>query len=197
MILLECTPQLDIEYIEDLSGNTIKFHKLISRPQHVGIPANGGRLWATACQGKLSYPSSPYTPELFQQFAQRRVVCGPDIFCQSTLVQQQEHKQYVNQNGAKLMPHARGKEFRCEDLLGTGTSFRLHLHRNASAHYRRKKPSLFEKPFFWDLQQNPFHHMRPNGTLPRPVTNSFMWSEQLSRPLVPIEVLASQGKCKV
>ena len=127
------------------------------------------------------------------KFVFRKVRATPNEFCQALPDDIAMFLDHVNETGAKLLKHPRGKAFKAEHMLSGGAAHRLTMHRMVAAHARIQKSELFQLSMFWDISQNPDHHRAPDGSLPRLLCNTFMWSEELKRPLHRLELLQSQG----
>ena len=44
LVLLECVPQFDVQWIEALTDGRLKFHVCVIGPQDTGLPCSGERL---------------------------------------------------------------------------------------------------------------------------------------------------------
>ena len=193
MIILECTPALDLAWITELSLGRVRFHKTVLSPKRVGMPTAGRRVWAIAASGRLAYVESPYTEWKLQKFLYRSVVCTPSAFLFAEPSEVHRFEDHLNSHRDKLAPHPRGRRYRSEDYVGSAAAERLHLHRLQAAQRRISNPALLPVRFFVDISQHKDFTQQPDGTLPRQLTSTLIFIEELERVMCPVELLAAQG----
>ena len=99
---------------------------------------------------------------------------------------------YLNEHRDNI-PAAKGRRFRAEDYIGSAWSSRLYMHQCNAVKARALDPALIDKEFYYDIRQHVTWARSPTGSLPRPLTESTVWSERAARPLLPEEILAAQG----
>ena len=193
IVHLECTQQLDLEFLTALSAGRLVWFSKVLCPLDIGIPATGRRLWATAATGQFIYKENPYGDCNLTSCVLRKAVGSPLMWCWSTQLQVNAYLDMVNASRDKIPPHPRGKRYRAEDYIGQSYSGRLFAHRLKAVHCRKEEPALTNVPFFFDISQNVHWSRKPTGVLPRPLTGSTIWVESLERPMLPVEVLSAQG----
>ena len=54
LLILECTPELELEWLEKLSGHRLAFKKVVLGPMDVGVPVTGERVWAASTSDGVS-----------------------------------------------------------------------------------------------------------------------------------------------
>lgn len=190
LVLLECTPQLDLHWLKVLSGGRLQWLSCVLGPKHVGLPVSGQRIWAAAAAGKLQYRNNPFADETLVECAFRRVVGKPAMFLFASKGEVYEYLDALNQGRLKKLS---AKRLRPEDYLTAHSSCRLHFHRLKAAHVRVVSPELLASPMFMDISQNVDWSRSMDGSLPRPTTSTMVWIDTLERPMLPIELVAAQG----
>ena len=190
MVLLECTPQLDLNWLNVLSGGRLQWRSSVLGPMHVGLPVSGQRIWAVAAGGKLKYRDNPFADETLVQCVFRKVVGKPAMFLFESKGEVYEYLDSLNQGRLKKLS---AKRFRPEDYLTASSSCRLHFHRLKAANVREVLPELLDSPMYMDISQNVNWTRRMDGSLPRPTTSTMLWIDTLERPMLPIELAAAQG----
>ena len=194
MICLECRLQLDLHFLKVLSGNKLSFFSSVLGPKHIGVPCCGQRVWALSAMNRLSFEGNPLCDELLTRCAFRAVVGTPSMFLFSGKEQLYAYLDSINSNREKLQATKSGKRFRAEDYLGASASARLHFHRLRAASERLKHPELLVVRMFMDIPQNVNYSRTLDGSLPRQLTSTSMWIEDLERPMLPEELVAAQGR---
>ena len=194
LVMLECVPDFDLAWLTTLSGGALRFQVCELAPYDEGLPVTGPRLWAASAQGLLEFGIPPFDPCMVDRWIRREVITRPYIWMISSEDEQQQFNQHVGARDA-LQPHPGGKLYRPEDMLPAGHHCRLVEHRMKAARVRQKNPGLYSEDFFFDIGRLERFARSPDGLLPRQLTASMIWSEQVKRLMTPTELLASQGKC--
>ena len=194
LVILECVPSFDVGWLERLSGDKLSFYACTLKPEDVGVPTAGERLWATSAQGKLSFSTCPFAMDYQRAYLRRKVECTPSVFLVATEDEQRSYSKYVGASDG-IQPHPRGKEYRPEDLLPAGAHCRLMQHRLMGSAIRSKQKHLFNVGFFFDIGRLVNFSKKHSATMPRQLTHSMLCAEKAQRLVTPNELVCSQGSC--
>ena len=66
MTMLECTVQLDLQWLTKLSLGQLQWHSAKLAPKQVGIPTSGRRVWAFAASKSFSFEANPLADSVLQ-----------------------------------------------------------------------------------------------------------------------------------
>ena len=194
VVMIECTPLLDREFISILAGNKLAFHSCVFGPGQVGIPVSGKRLWMAGVLNTITFTRAPFSEHVLGSFAFQSINLKSSAFARASRSEVKAWQEHVNSQQLKLPPHPRGKRCRFEDISTYRFSTRLESHRCSHAHLRANDSSLIAVPFFYDISQNPHHACNPSdGGIPRPLCHSLVWAESEARALLPRELWCAQG----
>ena len=196
MTCLECTPQLraELPFLRALSGDKLEWYSTVMGPKHVGVPCGGQRVWVISAMNRLAFPGGPFCDQVVARCAFRTVVGTPSMFLSSGKEQVAGYLDSINENREKLQKAKSGKRFRAEDYLGASASARLHFHSLRAANERLKHPELLVVRMFMDISQNVNYSKTLDGSLPRQLTSTSVWIEDVERPMLPEELVAAQGR---
>ena len=192
MVMVECVPSFDIWWLEQLSGNFLKFSATVLGPPDAGVPCSGDRLWAASAKEQLAFEELPFTESTVSKFIRQSVRATPHIWMVASDSEIVDYTWHVSK-GQAIQPHPRGKQFRAEDLLPSGAHCRLVTHRMKASEVRANAPHLCSAGFFFDIGRLVSFAKKPDGLMPRQLTHSQIWSEADARLVTPIELLAAQG----
>ena len=190
----ENVPGFDLEWWKSLSPANQLHHATVG-PIKCGVPVTGDRVWWAGFAGEkisLSVPF-PLAEDRLTECIYRSLDASPSIFVQASLQQVSAFEDYINQHGANLAPHPRGKCLMCEHYMSTAAQLRLEEHRANAVHVRMLHPLLAVQDFYFYMSQHLAFSKLPDGMLPRSATSSSIWSESQNRLLHPLEMWASQG----
>ena len=190
---LECTPQLVLAFLTRLSMGRLNFHSRIRGPKDAGVPSSGRRVWAVAAANNLCYKENPFSSERLTKAVLRKVVGTPAMYICATAEEISSFLDFLNEHRDKLPSHQRGRRYQPEEYIGSSASGRLHFHRLRAAQVRLQDPTMLIVQFFMDISQNVTWTSKPDGTMPRQLTSSLVWVEDLERPMAPRELMAAQG----
>ena len=192
LAMLECTPQLDLQWLSTLSKMELTWFSTKKGPRDVGVPTGGKRIWATAASGKLVFKADPFLDSTLQKCILRSIVSTPHIFLHAS---EEQIQTFLKESFSRehLQVHPR-RAVRPEDFLSASCSARLHFHRLRMARARLDDPSLLATCGWFDISQNVTWSKKPDGCLPRQTTSSLIWCEDKERVLLPCELVAAQGR---
>ena len=156
LVFLECTPQLDLEFLTTLSGGRLQWNSAVVGPRDVGLPVAGSRVWAIATGGggKLQFSENPFADEVLTSCVFRRVVMSPMVFMCASTSEVNSYLDEINRTRDNICPHPRGKRYRAEDYIGSSSQCRLDMHRCVAANARLRGPSLSDVDLFYDISHN-------------------------------------------
>ena len=190
---LECTPQLPLGFLTRLSKGRLNFHSCIRGPKDAGIATSGRRVWAVAAANNLCYKENPFSSERLTKAVLRKVVGDPSMFIHAMVDEITSFLDFLKEHRDKLPSHQRGRRYQAEEYIGSSAAGRLHFHRFQAAQVRIQDPTMLIVRFYMDISQNVTWTSKPDGTLPRQLTSSLVWVEDLERPMAPRELMAAQG----
>ena len=204
MVLCECTKQLDLRWMEELSQHKMTFASGKMGPEVWGLPVGGVRGWSPGYSktSRWKFTSHPMHEDRVVHYAKNFKTVDPALFMADSDTEISLYQDHVNKKGAQIPPHPKGKRFRRRDLLSVGNRSRLENHEEITGSLRHQysvrphsvDPSV-NRPQFYDIMQNPTHHQSPTGKIPRPLRGSLIWCEAQERMVTPKELWASQGAC--
>ena len=178
VMFLEETPTFDYKFFMKVIGDSLEFRSTKSGPYNIGLPEGGPRLWLAGVRsGGFAFKREPFDETVMQKTVMREVAADMSLF----LAHNQEHVDKwladVNDSGARLQPHPRGKQYLPEHLMGGGSQQRLHEHKAKYAEARIRNPKLLSTFFASDISQHASHARFPGKLGPRPLQRSTLWVE--------------------
>ena len=188
--LLECTPTIDLDYIREVAGATYKVEPAIFRPHEIGHPVGGGRMYAKGSHLEWMPSKHAYSREVMQECIFRPCLYDGHAFLLAT---RDEVKKFGDVIAARrgFPPCPRTRGYPVRDLLPSGGKDRLQAL-EAKAFQKKIGPGGEQGHYFFDISQNAgFTTMA--CAIPRPCTNSDIWSQRRDGPVLPHELLAAQG----
>ena len=204
MVLCECTKQLDLRFMEELSQFQMTFASGKMGPGVWGLPVGGVRGWSPGYSktSNWKFTSHPMHDDHVVHYAKNFKTVDPALFMADNVSDIALYQDHVNKKGAQIPPHPKGNKFKWRDLLSVGNRSRLEAHEESTGSLRQQysvRPSSVDhnvnRPQFYDIMQNPTHHQSPMGKIPRPLRGSLMWCEAQERLVTPKELWAAQGAC--
>ena len=194
LVLLECTPELDLRWLEKLSDSRLAFQSVVLGPGDVGIPTTGDRVWATSSSNGVQIADGVFATSTVMKYIMRSVEMGANSFLQATRAEINAYEDFQNAKGRKIPKHPRGKRYRARDMISACALDRLQQHELQAAHLRAQQAEKFlTMEFIFDITQSIQHSARPSGLLSRQLRNSSYWSERRDSFLVPLEHMVAQG----
>ena len=178
MVLCECTKQLDLRWMEELSQHKMTFASGKMGPEVWGLPVGGVRGWSPGYSktSRWKFTSHPMHEDRVVHYAKNFKTVDPLFFMTDSDTEISLYQDHVNKQGAQIPPHPKGKRFRWRDLLSVGNRSRLENHEEITGSLRHQysvrphsvDPSV-NRPQLYDIMQNPTHHQSPTGKIPRPL----------------------------
>ena len=145
--LLECTPGLDLDFLQTIHAGMFLLHSMFLDPIAFAVPVSGKRVFGLGQRLDCIVLPVPWSLETLQDLAFKRLKLTSAVFLLASKSEVQDFLNRLAFNFHGVAPHPGGKCFFARDCIDAGHRGRLEDHETQAQAWRRTTTEA--RPFYF------------------------------------------------